>query len=638
MADYEDVYAPDLTEETESTLSGSEQFVMFDSVEGKRAELSTIADYIVENGEIDGSDIPTIVSTIEGNIGTVDTKVGDLTDLETTDKTDIVSAVNEVNGKAEDADAHVGDLSDLDTTDKTSAVNAINEVNAHADQNTSDIAELKEDLDDINSVRYEAISIGSPYGTNGLISGDTGGFTANQYFTASDYIDISDYAGYKIKVTCGFYNASGLAFYKSDKSFISGVSGTVHGTNELGTVNISVPNNAAYIRFSIINTQGSYSDCGIVILTTVVLQSEIDNMQEVKDYAKRLILPPFVRMAEGIQYSFHHNNMIQGFRAIDCDFYGWQYGAQYDDYSTITPDSTKSAQNILFTSANGLNQYVNAKFTEPDMKIITKNMFLRAKEANSGNGKTVKGIFIGDSFTALGKYLYDILQTCNDNNITLQSLGTKNITVNNVQVVHEGRSGWKTSDYATQANKTVSGVTENNPFYHNGTFDFSYYMAQQGYSGLDFVALFTGVNDSISDSDDTILSSLTTIINSIHNYDTNIPVLLWLTPTRCIAPTNGFKRRYYNQNLSLVDCDLAQKYNCVVVDNFSSAQNVAIIPVGFNVDPIYDYALTEQNRNTEDTTHKRYMCSDPIHLNNNGYKHISDMVYGTILYLASIKD
>lgn len=128
MSNYEDVYAPDLTEETESTLSGAEQFVMFDSVEGKRAELSTIADYIVANGEIDGSDIPTIVSTIEGNIGTLDTKVGDLTDLDTTDKTDIVSAVNEVNGKADTVDAHVGDLSDLDTADKTSAVDAINEV------------------------------------------------------------------------------------------------------------------------------------------------------------------------------------------------------------------------------------------------------------------------------------------------------------------------------------------------------------------------------------------------------------------------------------------------------------------------------------------------------------------------------
>lgn len=113
MSNYEDVYAPDLTEETESTLSGSEQFVMFDSVEGKRAELSTIADYIVENGEIDGSDIPTIVSTIEGNIGTLDTKVGDLTDLDTTDKTSAVGAINEVYGDLSDKADQNGVYPDL---------------------------------------------------------------------------------------------------------------------------------------------------------------------------------------------------------------------------------------------------------------------------------------------------------------------------------------------------------------------------------------------------------------------------------------------------------------------------------------------------------------------------------------------
>lgn len=152
MSNYEDVYAPDLTEETESTLSGSEQFVMFDSVEGKRAELSTIADYIVANGEIDGSDIPTIVSTIEGSIGTLDTKVGDLTDLDTTDKTDIVSAVNEVNGKA--------------------------------DQNTSDIAELKEEINEYegskpfpissNLIDPSKVSGKGEYWVNGIKYVDTG--------------------------------------------------------------------------------------------------------------------------------------------------------------------------------------------------------------------------------------------------------------------------------------------------------------------------------------------------------------------------------------------------------------------------------------------------------------------------------
>ena len=77
------------TQETGSTLDGTEQFVMFDSQEGKRALLSVIADYIANHGEIDSKDIPTIVAAIEAAIGT-------LSSLVTTDKTSLVAAINEV--------------------------------------------------------------------------------------------------------------------------------------------------------------------------------------------------------------------------------------------------------------------------------------------------------------------------------------------------------------------------------------------------------------------------------------------------------------------------------------------------------------------------------------------------------------
>ena len=42
-----DINATDLTPETAATLDGSEEFVMFDNVEGKRGELDTVGDYIV---------------------------------------------------------------------------------------------------------------------------------------------------------------------------------------------------------------------------------------------------------------------------------------------------------------------------------------------------------------------------------------------------------------------------------------------------------------------------------------------------------------------------------------------------------------------------------------------------------------
>ena len=63
-----DINATDLAEEILSTLSGNEQFVMFDPIEGTRAALSVIANYIAEHGEINGDDIPTIITAIQNEL------------------------------------------------------------------------------------------------------------------------------------------------------------------------------------------------------------------------------------------------------------------------------------------------------------------------------------------------------------------------------------------------------------------------------------------------------------------------------------------------------------------------------------------------------------------------------------------
>lgn len=50
-----DINAEDLTEETAQTLDGSEQFVMFDNVEGKRGGIDVVGDYIVQHCDADGN-------------------------------------------------------------------------------------------------------------------------------------------------------------------------------------------------------------------------------------------------------------------------------------------------------------------------------------------------------------------------------------------------------------------------------------------------------------------------------------------------------------------------------------------------------------------------------------------------------
>ena len=125
MADGE-ILAPDMEQETAETLNGSEQFVMFDTEDGKRATLAVIADYIVKHGEIDGDTIEDLIEAVENEIGT-------LANLSTTAKTNIVAAINEVL-------ANQGALSSLSTTAKTTLVAAINELKSGED-------DLKEDFD-----------------------------------------------------------------------------------------------------------------------------------------------------------------------------------------------------------------------------------------------------------------------------------------------------------------------------------------------------------------------------------------------------------------------------------------------------------------------------------------------------------
>ncbi len=49
-----DIRVEDLTPETKATLDGSEQFIMFDTLEGKRGTVADVGDYILQNGDADG--------------------------------------------------------------------------------------------------------------------------------------------------------------------------------------------------------------------------------------------------------------------------------------------------------------------------------------------------------------------------------------------------------------------------------------------------------------------------------------------------------------------------------------------------------------------------------------------------------
>ena len=126
---------------------------------------------------------------------------------------------------------------------------------------------------------------------------------------------------------------------------------------------------------------------------------------------------------------------------------------------------------------------------------------------------------------------------------------------------NEGRAGWKAQDYLTD--RQYQGVT--NPFYNPTaqTFDFAYYMSNQGYTGVDFVVLQLGIND-LYNYDDTYIvptwNAVSAIIDSILAYNSGIKIILNLptTPNSDQAELNVAEFLYRNRVVRYNEYAMAQ--------------------------------------------------------------------------------
>lgn len=141
---------------------------------------------------------------------------------------------------------------------------------------------------------------------------------------------------------------------------------------------------------------------------------------------------------------------------------------------------------------------------------------------------------IGDSTVDHDVMTAKLLSYFTEKNHTITLLGTLGSSTdpNNK---NEGRAGWTTADYL--ANTTKNGYT--NPFWNPTTqaFDFSYYMSQQGYSGVDFVVIQLGINDLYGSTTfpvidiEQVWENIETMIDSIFAYNTSIKIILNLPTT-----------------------------------------------------------------------------------------------------------
>ena len=166
-------------------------------------------------------------------------------------------------------------------------------------------------------------------------------------------------------------------------------------------------------------------------------------------------------------------------------------------------------------------------------------------------------------------------------------------------------------DYLT--NRQYEGTV--NPFYNptTETFDFSYYMTNQGYSAPDFVVIQLGINDlynvDYSGVDEAITSAwnaIKTMVDSILAYNASIKIILNL-PT---AP---------NSDISLHTDFLPLYHNSVIRYN-DYAQEQAFLYSESKVRVSYCHLILNPETDIRDT----------VHPNTDGYTKMAEEVVSQI--------
>ncbi len=229
-----------------------------------------------------------------------------------------------------------------------------------------------------------------------------------------------------------------------------------------------------------------------------------------------------------------------------------------------------------------------------------------------------KIIFIGDSLTDQNYFVKQVKDN-SDGNITLY--GTRG----NDGYNHEGRSGWYPSTYRYQ--QSYNGIE--NAFYNpnksgSDKFDFAYYMQNNPqFADVEVVNIMLGRNGGY-DSDN-LVTHLNAIISNIKEYRSDIKIFICLPYFTPWSSDNYYAYRKYSAN----------KMNEASFIGYKAMKdrilNAILIPVGVNIDTIYDYPHSTENVSARNTADKKMYYADNVHPNIYGYQKMADVWYSTML-------
>lgn len=312
------------------------------------------------------------------------------------------------------------------------------------------------------------------------------------------------------------------------------------------------------------------------------------------DPAITVAIPPVVRVLTGGEFSIYYANVISRQNAIFwCGSVSGLTTRRYDDHLSVTANAagTYPLQWKVYSSGYSLLASGTCTIIAVDSKAVTAS-----------------ALVIGDSTVTQGDYICKKLLSCfSAAGGALTLLGTRGTA----PAKHEGRAGWKASDYCTKA----ADGTYTNPFYDNG-FDFSHYMATQGYTDVGVVVIQLGINDIFYAGLDSFSAAETigymdAMVTSILAYDSSIKVIVDL-----LTPPNGntsvFTEKYGTSQIDFVYRLNTIRLSKALMEHFAGNASVVVSPNNCVLNPTQD-------------------INDGVHPTEGGYAKLGQMIYETIL-------
>ena len=512
---------------------------------------------------------------------------------------------------------------------------------------------------------------------NTYISAQTGEVLPLNGYFSSDFMDL--YNMTSVTVCNSFISV----FYDENRAYITNISGGSEVTE-------TIPNNARYIKICNENSKldlvqvgenvnaDNYVSYGkaeakdLLIYENQIVKESGSSI--IDGYEVKFLLPNTIYLRPNESFSIYYNGAIKNYFALGDKYFVGQAKKINNTYSAVS-----GAYNYKweYTPSAGENFDIEFRIIEKSTGIVITSKVVSFITSAVKSNKSINAVIIGDSFIDGYNIVPYLVNMINEGNNTLVSLGVNSTDF--VGIKDNGYAGytyyWVTNSPSVplrsdrpledaywdegwgenEPNGWTSGQTYSdltaeqkthghtkNELYNPSTqkFDLSYYMTNYYPNDTcDVLISEYGLNDigwrTIAECEAELVNTknyIDEIIASAKAYNANIKIILYTIVPNAIDD-NAIGSWWAFSDNSRVQTNI-EKFNEMLLNNYSNDANVIIIPSSANFDNRYGIKTATYKPVKFDQTIEEIHTND-IHPSIIGAKYIADSMANAIYNILS---